>query len=101
MNRGSSDSSVTVLQDGEPRNRCQEGAWDLVSPSRRAPWLWDPSSLIYNGYCVIFSVLKGPTRGADNLLPTTATRAKRGAKTVITVPSYAFNRRCSIFKYKK
>jgi len=55
MNRGSSDSSVTRLRDGELRNLFQERAWDFVSPSKRAPQLWDPPSLLFNGYCALFS----------------------------------------------
>jgi len=55
MNQGSSDSSVTRLRDGKLRNRFQEGAWDFVSPSKRAPQLWDPPSLLFNGYCALFS----------------------------------------------
>lgn len=100
MNRGSSDSSVTRLRDGELRNRFQKEAWDFVSPSKRAPQLWDPPSLLFNCYCALFSVLKRVARGADNSLPTTAARARRGALRVITVPSYAFTKCCLIFKCK-
>ena len=48
----------------------------------------------------VFTVLKRVARGADNSLPTTAARARRGALRVITVPSYAFTKCCLIFKYK-
>ena len=88
MNLGRPESSVTRLRYGELRNRFQEGALDFVSPSRRAPRLWDPTQSPNQWVLfTVFTVSKRAARGADHSPPTTAARTRRGAMRVITVPS--------------